>query len=97
MTGYFTDDLPAIYASERPGSILRKATLSVAYMYTSLSPHHSYYNTLAMSEYMGTMRLINKLVRDPALAYDDVFIMALLLLGMWEVSKPIRTGRHSDY
>ena len=86
MTGYWTEDLPAIYSSKNSGSILKKAALSVAYNYTSLSPHRAHYKRLAVSEYLGALRLINKVICNPAMAFDDVFIMALLCLAMWEVS-----------
>ena len=91
MKGYWTDHLPILYASEEHGSILRKATLSVAYIYTSLHPQYARYKKLAISEYIGVIRLINELIGSATTKYDDAFVVALLLLELFEVSPPRKT------
>ena len=86
MTGYWTEDLPMMYTAEHTESVLKKAALSVAYVFTSLNPRRAHFKALAISEYIGALRLVKAVIEDPVMAYSDALIMAILCLGLWEVS-----------
>ena len=86
VPGYFTDELPNVYANAGASSILSHATVATSLGYTSLHPLRAQFRPLALLKYTETLQLVSQSLRDPQIAQSDEFLMSLLMLGMFEVS-----------
>jgi hypothetical protein len=86
LLGYITDDLPALYTSAGPTSILSKAASALALSFTALHPHYFHYRPLAISKYGQCLPLVREAVNDPEVVHSNSFLMAVILLDTWEVS-----------
>lgn len=85
IPGYYIDDLPKTYANASASSALSTATAANALSYMSLHPHYKKFKHLALEKYKETLRLIREGLHDKETAVTDEFLMAVLLLGMFEV------------
>ncbi len=89
--GIITYDLPGLYNMADTTSILSKVTAAVALSFIALSfialnHDYSHYRPLAISKYNECLRLVGKAFGDPVMIQSDEFLMAVLLLGVWEVN-----------
>lgn len=86
ILGYYIDDLPNIYSREMPTSILSLATMALSASFTSLHPKHSHFKPYALSKYAECLRLLREAANDPHIVESDPFLMAINMLGTYEVS-----------
>jgi len=85
LLGYYIDDLPNIYSREMPTSILSLATMALSASFTSLQPQHSRFKPYALSKYAECLRLLREAANDPQIVESDPFLMAINMLGTFEV------------
>ena len=85
LTGYWTDELPSLYLMASPSSILSKAASALTCSITSLHPRYSHFRPLAMKKYAECLRLVGQAIRDPKTIASDETLVAVLLLGNYEV------------
>ncbi len=81
-----TYNLPGLYNMADTTSILSKVTAAVALSFLALNHNYSHYRPLAISKYNECLRLVGKAFGDPVMIQSDEFLMAILLLGVWEVN-----------
>ena len=85
LLGYWTDDLGPLYLHSSPSSILTKTTSALCLSITSLHPLHAHFKPLAMRKYTDCLRLVREAFDDPNTAAADETLIAVLLLGTYEV------------
>ena len=89
LPGYFTDELPELFANARSSSILSIVTIATSLSFTALHPQCAHYRTLAISKYAEALRSVREGSLDPVVARSDEFLVATLLLGVWEHSRSL--------
>ena len=85
LQGYWTDELARLYVETSPSSILAKLVVAVSSSLTSLHPRFSHFKPLAMKRYAECLRLVRKALKDPTKAMTDEILIAVILLGTYEV------------
>lgn len=88
LLGYHTEYIPNIISREMPSSILFVATTALSASFTSLHPRYSHFKPYALSKYAQYLRLIRGAADDPEIIKSDAFLMAIYVLGSYEVSQP---------
>ena len=86
LPGYYTDELPLAYSREKHSSILSTATAALAISFTSLDPQQVHFDSYAVSKYVECLRLVRQAANDPETISSDAFLMAICVLGSWEVN-----------
>ena len=97
LLGYYTDELPRAYGRENPTSFLSKAITALTSSFTSLHPQYSHFRPIAVSKYAECLRLGREAANDSQTVNSDAFLMAVFLLGTWEVSSCAASGVLDQY
>lgn len=85
LQGYWTDELARLYIEASPSSIVAKMVIAVSSSLTSVHPHFSHFKPLAMKRYAECLRLVRNALKDPKMAMRDDILIAVILLGTYEV------------
>ena len=85
LQGYWTDELARLYVEASPSSILAKMVVALSSSLTSVHPRFSHFKPLAMKRYAECLRLVRKALKDPKMAMRDDILIAVILLGIYEV------------
>lgn len=83
--GHFTD-LPSIISQVGEGEALSKAISSIGLASLSNIRNDPHAHESSRREYMSALRLINTALRDPVEVKKNHTILAVMLLGLYEVS-----------
>ena len=85
----FMEHMPSFYTVARVESPLSLATTAIAMFSTRNVPAGAARRAMvikAVAKYVEALRLINVAIQDPQEAKSDELLMAVLLLGLYEVS-----------
>ena len=85
LQGYWTDELSRLYLEASPSSILAKMVVALSSSLTSVHPRFSHFKPLAMKRYAECLRLVRKALKNPMTAMRDDILIAVILLGTYEV------------
>ena len=85
LPGYYTDEIPNILVDDSHSSVLSTITQATALSFMALLPQYTHYRVLAVSKYAEALRYVRQGISDPVLGQSDALLLAILMLGTWEV------------
>lgn len=85
--GGFLEALPSLLEGASPKSPLAAAASTTAMASIAWTPGCADYRQQALSKYVTSLKRINQALRDPMQAESDNLLMAVLMLGFYEVSR----------
>lgn len=77
--------LPTLYNGVNSQSALCLATTATAMGSIAWNPGYAQYKPVSLSKYVSSLKLINDAVQDPKESKSDSVLMAVLMLGFYEV------------
>ena len=77
--------LPATYHQASPDSALSLATAATSMSSIAWNPECAHFKPGSLQKYVQSLRLINEAVQDPIESKSDNLLMAVLMLGFYEV------------
>ena len=77
--------LPSIYRETGPGSALSMATVATSMGSIAWSPETAHMRPMALTKYVTSLELIKEAIRSPTESQLDSTLMAVLMLGFYEV------------
>lgn len=77
--------LPALYNDVNSQSALSSATTATAMGSIAWNPGYAQYKQVSLSKYVASLKMINDAVQDPKKSKSDNVLMAVLMLGFYEV------------
>lgn len=95
LPGYYTDEIPNILVDDSHSSMLSTITQATALSFMALLPQYTHYRVLAVSKYAEALRYVRQGISDPVLGQSDALLVAILMLGTWEVCGLESGPRHS--
>ena len=87
--------LPDIYANEEVGLAVSQCIVSLGMVGLSHFWGASHILSQAQAKYNSTLRLVSSLLRNIEDAKSDQTLIAVMLLGLYEVTNSFRLPRHS--
>ena len=84
--GGFLEVLPSLLEKAPSTSPLAAAARTTALASIAWTPGHAHYRKEALDKYGTSLRLISQALKDPQQAEGDNVLMAVLMLGFYEVS-----------
>ncbi len=86
LPGYYTDEIPGLLVNDSNSLSLSLVTQATALNFMALLPQYAQYRALAVSKYAQALRSVRQAISDPILGKSDALLLAILMLGTWEVS-----------
>jgi len=83
--------LPTIYNGVGVNSALSLATAATAMSSVAWNPECAHFKPVSLQKYVKSLKLLNDAVQDPKESKSDGVLMAVLMLGFYEV----RNNRHN--
>lgn len=77
--------LPSIYNKSDANSALSLATTATAMSSVSWNPECAHFKSVSLSKYVKSLKALNDIIQDPEESKTDNVLMAVLMLGFYEV------------
>ena len=78
--------LPAVYNQVSVNSPLALATAATSMSSVAWNPECAHFKPVSLQKYVKSLKLLNDSVQDPTESKSDGVLMAVLMLGFYEVS-----------
>ena len=87
------ETLPILYQETGANSALSLATAATSMSSIAWNPECAHFKPVSLQKYVKSLKLINDAVQDPTDSKTDNVLMAVLMLGFYEVRLPSRNQK----